>query len=53
MTLKFPAAAPSGPKEIERLRDLDFVEELRRVKRCWANRARPGPLPVAFSKQER
>jgi hypothetical protein len=53
MTFKFPAAAPTAPKEIERLRDLDFVEELRRVKRGWANRSKPRPLPVAFAKPER
>lgn len=51
MTIKIPATAPKTTAQLDLLRDLNFDDELRRVKRSWKGRAKPGaaePLPVAF-----
>lgn len=50
MTLKFPVAQLKGEPDLERLRDLEFDEELQRVKRFWSQRDRNDAAPVTFSK---
>ena len=55
MTIKVPAARLKGEEAINRLHDLEFDEEFRRVKRFWADRIKAGgapALPVAFSPPE-
>jgi len=48
MVVKFPLAPPSREDEIEQLRDLQFDQELQRVKRHWEKHGRV-PAPVRFS----
>lgn len=43
MTIKIPATAPKTTAELDLLRDLNFDDELRRVKRFWKGRVKPGP----------
>lgn len=50
MTIKWPFTPPKGEPEIDRLRDLQFSEELYRVKRSWENRGNGQPIPLTFSK---
>lgn len=49
MVVKIPLAPPPGENEIEQLRDLQFDQELQRVKRHWEKRGQGAPLPVRFS----
>ena len=56
MTIKIPAAKLAGEEAMRRLRDLEFAEEFRRVKRFWAEHLKSGYTatpPVAFQKAPR
>ena len=49
MTVKLPLVPPRGEDEIEQLRDLQFDQELQRVKRHWKKHGRNTPVPVRFA----
>jgi hypothetical protein len=42
MTIKIPLAPVEGRDALERLQDLEFDEEFRRVKRFWKSRLEAG-----------
>lgn len=44
MTLKLPQRVLASQAELDQLRDLDFEEELLRVKKYWKDRADPPPV---------
>jgi hypothetical protein len=55
MTLKIPLNRLNGDAALSRLRELEFDEEFRRVKRFWADRGKAGDshrFPVAFAGPE-
>jgi hypothetical protein len=55
MTFKIPSAKLTGSDALDRLRDLAFEDELRRVQRYWAERANPGvtaPPPLSFAEAQ-
>jgi len=52
MTLKIPLNPLKGEPALSRLRELEFDEEFRRVKRFWTDQLKAAPLeglPVAFA----
>lgn len=49
MTLKLPQRALANEAELDQLRDLDFEEELLRVKKFWKDHA--GPPPVVWAEE--
>lgn len=49
MVVKLPFAPPAGEADIDRLRDLEFDNELQRVKRHWEKHGRKAAAPVRFS----
>lgn len=56
MTIKIPAGKLEGEAAISRLRDLEFDDELRCVKRFWRARQEAGSaplLPVVFAEGEK
>jgi len=55
MTLKIPVNPLSGDAALNRLRELEFDEEFRRVKRFWTDQLKAAPLaglPIAFAPED-
>jgi hypothetical protein len=55
MTIKIPLADLNGEAELNRLRFLDFTEEMLRVRKYWQTKLKTSPpasLPVAFASQK-
>ena len=54
MTVKIPVNPLQGDEALRRLRELDFDEEFRRVKRYWADRVKAGKtndFPLGFASE--